>query len=107
LSGEIDLANADLVLDALTRALRTKTTRTFELDIAGLSFLDICGLRTFVALTDVAEAAGVEYRIVGAQRQVRRVFELGLLTARLDVEELGRVEPVARQHRTDNNDVAP
>jgi anti-anti-sigma factor len=107
LRGEIDLANADLVLDALTGALNRTRAGSFTLDIAGLSFLDIRGVRTFVALTRVAEATGVEYRIVGAQRQVRRVFELSSLAARLDVEELGRVEPVARQHRTDNNDVAP
>jgi anti-anti-sigma factor len=94
LRGEIDIANADMVLDALTRAVRARTARSLTLDIAGLSFIDARGVRTFAALREVAEAAGVEYRLVGAQRHVRRVFELTSLTAHLDDQESDSVNPV-------------
>lgn len=70
--GELDLAGADLARQALVEL----TGPNVMLDLSGLTFLDVSGLRAIVSAKQRADATGGALRIQGARGSVRRVFDL-------------------------------
>ncbi len=74
LAGYIDLSNAHLLGQAVSKALGEGPA--VELELSGLTFVDSTGLREFVLGYQQAEQAGRGYRVVGAKGPVRQVLEL-------------------------------
>ena len=83
-SGEIDLANANIVQDQINAAIANDLT-TVVLDLSGLEYLDSAGLRVLFTLADRLRVLqmGLEL-LVAPQSAVRKAVELSGL------------EPVAR-----------
>lgn len=79
LEGELDAGSAPSLKDHLVDIAGS----TVEVDLSGLRFIDVRGLRGLQAAKLEVEANGHELRIVGASGAVRRVFELADLTALL------------------------
>ena len=75
LPAEIDLSNAQLVLDALAAVIR-RGVRLVVADMSGTVFCDCSGVAAFAAAWRQAAAAGTDLRIVITHRQVRRLFQL-------------------------------
>ncbi len=69
LHGEIDLS----VLPAFGSALKAIADGACVLDVAGLDFIDVAGLR---AIVDAAVSAGVTMQLRGAQPHLKRVWDL-------------------------------
>lgn len=67
LSGEIDIACTSV----LAAALRATATSRWVVDVAGLDFIDIAGMRT-IALT--AAEVGLTLELCGARPQLRRLW---------------------------------
>jgi anti-anti-sigma factor len=74
LSGELDLAVADLLRAALTAARRG--AGTVVVDLGELSFMDCAGIGVLVEERRRAEAEGYEVRITGASGEVAELLAL-------------------------------
>ncbi|HVW41820.1 MAG TPA: STAS domain-containing protein [Amycolatopsis sp.] len=87
ISGEIDLANANLVQDQIHAAITNDVTIVM-LDLSGLDYLDSAGLRVLFTLADRLRVLqmGLEL-LVAPQSAVRKAVELSGL------EPLARLRP--------------
>ncbi len=74
-AGEIDAATAPRVQDALEDALRA-ASEMVVIDLTETSFVDSNGVDAILRFDRRATAGGLGVVIVGAQPQVRRVFDL-------------------------------
>ena len=74
LRGEIDLACADL-LEAVTHVELDGVSRV-NIDLSGLEFADLAGLRALLAFRGRHVAGDREVTLSAAQPAVRRLFEL-------------------------------
>lgn len=75
LSGELDLASAHDLEQALTDAQATNAGRVV-IDLAGLEFIDSTGLRVLLSAQRRADATGQALLLRNPQPQVRRLFEI-------------------------------
>lgn len=81
LHGELDLANADRVRDALVEVAGS----TVVVDLSDLSFLDSSGIAALLGARERILASGNGFELRGAQGMVRRVLDLtGLSDLLLD-----------------------
>ena len=78
-SGEIDIATADELDDALAQ------NRDTVLDLSEVSFMDSTGLRTLVSVHNRLGEAGARFRIVVPSGPVRRIIEITGLSGALDL----------------------
>jgi anti-sigma B factor antagonist len=76
LTGELDLATAPKLEDALTR-LCEAGVREIEIDLGAIDFIDSTGLRAILVAKDTCAKAGIEFFLVPARAERhRRLFEL-------------------------------
>lgn len=79
LTGEVDLASAQLLAEALT-GLDTTALEAVVVDLRGLTFIDSTGLRAILAGRDHCAGQGIEFLLVPGPPQVQRLFSVvGLL----------------------------
>ncbi|MGW7188998.1 STAS domain-containing protein [Streptomyces sp. NPDC054838] len=75
-TGEIDIATAPLLAEALHEALRDGVTR-IDADFSGVTFCDCSGLDVLLRAERRARAHGRTLRVAGVRSpQVRRLFEM-------------------------------
>ncbi|MEA2125284.1 MAG: anti-sigma factor antagonist [Solirubrobacteraceae bacterium] len=84
LSGELDVAGADLFQHELERIAADHEVRELVLDLSNLEFMDSTGLRLVVLADDRARAEGRRLTLVRGRPDVQRVFEITRMTDRLD-----------------------
>ena len=78
-SGEIDLATHDWLLDTLETAVKkadAEVAKKVVVDLSQTSFLDSGGIHLLVHGRQTADAVGVEYQVIGASGIVRTVLEI-------------------------------
>ena len=75
LSGELDLASSWLV-DLPLLKISADGTRSFTLDLSGVTFIDSTGIRAVLAARGLCAARGCDFMVVPGPAQVQRVFEL-------------------------------
>ncbi len=85
LGGEVDLSSAHHVQDALSSALDQRCTRLI-VDLADVEFMDSSGLRVLVVTRNALDERGADMVIVGANDDLRRVFELSGLSGAFTYE---------------------
>lgn len=85
LAGELDIASAKLLHDAVTRAC-DDGARELTIDLAGLEFVDSSGLAAIVYASWLCERAGCELALVPGSAEVQRVFEVTGLAEHLPFE---------------------
>jgi anti-anti-sigma factor len=79
--GEVDLATAQVLRDALLSALREHRPALLTVDVSGVTFLDCTGISALVAAHAAAARAGCQLWVTGSRPMVHRVLGLtGLLT---------------------------
>jgi anti-anti-sigma factor len=74
-TGELDLATAPALEDALGRAFGDGTQRVV-LDLRELEFIDSSGLRTLLTARRRAEEAGSRFSLVAGHRGLERTLEI-------------------------------
>ena len=74
LEGELDMASATAVVEAVTEAL-DQGAQAIVLDLRDLTFMDSSGLRVFFDLRARAEQAGATLTASGARGMVRRALD--------------------------------
>ena len=74
LTGDIDLATADKVGEALTDALTLG--KQVWVDLSAVTFLDSTGIRALVQAHRKAEGLGTQLYVHGAQQWVAKVLEV-------------------------------
>ena len=84
-SGEIDMASAGTLLDAIVSAEVPPGGR-ITLDLSGVAFMDSAGLSALVEAHRKHDGDGVEMTIVEAPRSVRKLFSLSGVDAYLRVD---------------------
>lgn len=81
-SGELDMATADQVIDAVTAAADADGVTAVQVDVAALAFLDSAGIGALIKTKRLTDDRGTAYRVINAGGQPRRVLELtGVLAA--------------------------
>jgi anti-sigma B factor antagonist len=73
-TGDIDLATAEKVGEALTAALGTASE--VRADLSGVTFLDSTGIRALVQAYRLAQSQGGSFYIVGAKHWVAKVLDV-------------------------------
>jgi anti-sigma B factor antagonist len=87
-SGELDMASSPQLTEALERLAPTPE-RSLILDLAGLEFVDVTGLRVLIQAQERARQAGAQLSVVNISRGVRRLLKLTGTTGLLDKVESG------------------
>jgi anti-sigma B factor antagonist len=75
LCGELDLADAPIVASHLIAAVAAFGP-SIIVDLAGLEFIDCCGLGVLVRVQKWARESGGDMYLVGPRQRVRRVLEM-------------------------------
>ncbi|MFD5613284.1 STAS domain-containing protein [Kitasatospora sp. NPDC127060] len=75
LEGELDIATAPLVGEAVARALAERPHR-LDLDVAALTFCDAAGVRALVRTRRACHARDTQFRLVGVRPKLRRILAL-------------------------------
>lgn len=83
--GEVDLATARK-LETTVRTVLDDAPLGVDLDLQNLTFIDSSGLRSLVAIAQVATARGVPLALQNVPRHAQRVLELTGLDAWFDVK---------------------
>lgn len=84
LNGELDLATTPTLVQQLRRAERTDPS-TLEIDLAGVTFVDVAGLTAMLAASRRANRVGRRLCISRARPPVRRLFELTALDESIEL----------------------
>mgnify|MGYP002380467705 CR=1 FL=1 len=71
-TGELDIAGASQVLDAVPDAI----ARPIIFDLSGVTFMDSSGLRSLLGVREACENAGQELRLARPSEAVLRVLTL-------------------------------
>ena len=74
-TGELDLATAPALEDALERAFNGGTGKVV-LDLRELEFIDSSGLRTLLTARRRSEQAGAQFSLVAGHRGLERTLEI-------------------------------
>ena len=85
LSGELDLASSWL-LDCPLLKISADGTRSFTLDLSGLTFIDSTGIRAVLAARGLCAAHDCEFMLIPGPAQVQRVFDVSGLIDHLPFE---------------------
>jgi anti-anti-sigma factor len=84
--GEIDLATAPALVEAIESELGRSTPARLVIDLSEVSFLDSSGLNALVRLQKLLEDRAIALRLViPSGHVVRQVFEITSLTEPLSV----------------------
>jgi anti-sigma B factor antagonist len=98
LCGELDLAGAPAVASHLIAAVAAFGP-SIIVDLAGLEFIDCCGLRVLVRVLNWARESGGDMYLVGPRLHVRRVLEMagliGVFSVYPSVEQAVTVRPLS------------
>lgn len=84
MTGELDLATADGLTERGYAAIG-RGPRVLLIDLAHVSFCDLCGLSALVRIANQADRAGCRYGLLAAQSQVVKLLRLTGLDQRLPV----------------------
>jgi anti-sigma B factor antagonist len=84
LSGELDIATADDLTDALD-AIELGESERLVIDLSGVGFMDSSGLRILIAAQREATADGYRLTVVTGDSPAKRVLELTRMDAHIEV----------------------
>ncbi len=87
IAGEVDMATAPQVTDAVRTALSARPGEV-HLDMTAVTFLDSSGIRTLLQAQNEAAEQGVVLRVVNAHQRVVEVLDV---TGLLDLLQHGTV----------------
>lgn len=76
LTGELDLASAEALHDAVTEAVKSDEVDAILVDLEGLTFLDSTGIGTLVAGWRQASDSGKQLRVDKAHGMAREVLRI-------------------------------
>lgn len=85
-AGEIDLATAPEVSEALNRAIR-EGSQLVLLDLSEATFLDSSGLRVILSANSEASRAEVTFEVVPGPPSVQRSFEVAGVAGHLNFRD--------------------
>jgi anti-sigma B factor antagonist len=97
--GELDLATVS-VLEDQVRELLAVGFEQLIIDLRGLSFMDVSGLRLLLSLTQCAESEGWRLSLIQGSVPVRRLFALTDTIRRLPFSPLVAIEPAQVNRHT-------
>jgi anti-sigma B factor antagonist len=106
LQGELDLLTAPGLEAAITEIAEHSADAASEiiLDLSELAFIDSTGLRAILLAKQLCESHRCELRMIRAQEQVRRLFELTGLLDMLHSSDSATGEPSRDAHEQDGHD---
>lgn len=75
-TGEVDLANSNLLAQAISTAIKTWSVAEVVVDLDQVTFLDSTGISVLVAGYNLAADYGVAYFVVNPHDPVRRTLHI-------------------------------
>ena len=82
IAGEVDLANSDVLTEAISTAIKTWSVAEVVVDLEHVTFLDSTGISALMAGYNLAADYGVAYFVVNPHDLVRRTLDItGVLSA--------------------------
>jgi anti-anti-sigma factor len=76
LTGEVDLANSDVLADAISTAIKTWSVAEVVVDLDQVTFLDSTGISVLMTGYNLAADYGVAYFVVNPHDLVRRTLHI-------------------------------
>jgi anti-anti-sigma factor len=73
LTGELDIAASDALEAAI---IPCASAARLTLDLSGLSFMDVTGVRLILLAQDLCRARRIRFAVIPGPRQVQRTLEL-------------------------------
>lgn len=86
--GELDLATAGVLDDALRAWLESSRSDELVVDLSGVTFMDSTGLRAVLVASSAASEAGRRLVVIPGDGQARRVIELARVSEFLDLRDV-------------------
>jgi anti-sigma B factor antagonist len=86
-AGELDIASAPMLSDAIKRAHENDADE-LVVDLRDLEFMDVSGLRVLIRAHERAEESGGRLRLANVRDSVRRLLTLTRANEILWIEEL-------------------
>jgi len=83
--GDIDLTTAPALEVELRSALGYPRPKCVLVDLGSVPFMGVAGLQVLSAVSELARAGGVEFRVYGAGRAARRSLDLSRVSELLDL----------------------
>ncbi len=97
--GEMDVTTCDLFFAAVLPGVTDTGTTRVSIDLAEVTFLSACGLRSLLLLLCAAHYNGKSLELHRVQPQVRRVLDLfGFTTFKAGLVWDATMSPSARHH---------
>jgi anti-sigma B factor antagonist len=93
LSGEIDLANAPLVVELGTKCVRRDDVETLSLDLRDVTFMDSTALSAMISLLNLAAESGKTLTLNRVPARIVRLLELTGLDRIFTIEPDGPDRP--------------
>ena len=75
-TGDLDLAAADIVTQAIHQEITATGTRAVNVELSGTQFIDSSGISILLKGRRAADQTGVAYRVTGATEMVRQILDL-------------------------------
>jgi len=75
-TGELDLAAADIVTQAIDQEITATGTRAVNVELSGTQFIDSSGISILLKGRRAADRTRVAYRVTGATEMVRQILDL-------------------------------
>jgi anti-sigma B factor antagonist len=85
--GELDMATAPRLEDALAALTSDQGVHRVVLDLAGVTFIDLTGMQLLCKTANGARRDGFDFGVARPQRNVRRLFVLTGVDEVVDVVE--------------------
>ena len=83
--GELDMAGAPMLLAELERLESSWPSGGFGVDLSGVTFMDVAGMRVLLGAAERARRRGVRFVIYNPRRIAQRVFGLTAVDQQLEI----------------------
>jgi anti-sigma B factor antagonist len=84
--GDLDLAAAEIVTQAIQQEVTATGARAVHVDLSGTQFIDSSGIGILLKGRRAADRTGVAYRVTGATDMVRQILRLSGVLEHLTAE---------------------
>ena len=83
--GELDMAGAPMLLAELERFESARPDGVLAVDLAGVTFMDVAGMRVLLGAAERAHRRGARFVIYNPRRIAQRVFSLTAVDQQLEI----------------------
>lgn len=86
IEGEIDHHSSAFIRSGLDELMTDCAPGKLILDLSGVSFMDSSGLGLVLGRFSKADAAGIAFEVINADRHIMRIFDMAGMTRMINIQ---------------------